>query len=126
MDLPVIPTPIFPRWVWMEEITYSHIPIATMITAFMVLAPVFEYVGYRLKDERYDRLARGLIWFAMILFSPGAALGTGIPMWIMGAYPEFWSRWTNLFFWPLISQWSPTSSALARTDARSEPEPGSE
>jgi len=104
MDLPVIPTPIFPRWVWMEEITYSHIPIATMITAFMVLAPVFEYVGYRLKDERYDRLAKGLIWFAMILFSPGAALGTGIPMWIMGAYPEFWSRWTNLFFWPLIGQ----------------------
>lgn len=88
----------------MEEITYSHIPIATMITAFMVLAPVFEYVGYRLKDEKYDRLAKGLVWFAMILFSPGAALGTGIPMWIMGAYPEFWSRWTNLFFWPLIGQ----------------------
>jgi cytochrome bd-type quinol oxidase subunit 1 len=106
MDLPVIPTPIFPRWVWIEEITYSHIPIATMITAFMVLAPAFEYVGYKLKDERYDRLARGLIWFAMILFSPGAALGTGIPMWIMGAYPEFWSRWTNLFFWPLIGQFA--------------------
>ena len=45
MDLPVIDTPVFPRWVWMEEITYSHIPIATLITAFMLLAPLFEYIG---------------------------------------------------------------------------------
>lgn len=104
MDLPVIIPPIAPRWVWIEEITYSHIPIATMITAFMVLAPVIEYLGYRWGDERMDRLAKGFIWFSMILFSPGAALGTGIPMWIIGTYPEFWSRWSNLFFWPLIAQ----------------------
>ncbi len=104
MDLPVIDTPIFPRWVWIEEITYSHIPIATLVTAFMVLAPIYEYVGYHRNDPRYDRLAKSLIWFSMILFSPGAALGTGIPMWLMGAYPEFWSRWSNLFFWPLIAQ----------------------
>ena len=104
MDLPVIDTPVFPRWVWMEEITYSHIPIATLLTAYMVLAPIFEYVGWRQKDARLDRLARGLIWFALILFSPGAALGTGIPVFIIGAYPEFWSRWSNLFFWPLIVQ----------------------
>ncbi|MHB8766520.1 MAG: cytochrome ubiquinol oxidase subunit I [Deferrisomatales bacterium] len=104
MDLPLIQPPVFPRWVWIEEITYSHIPIATLITAYMVLAPAFEYVGYRRADPRYDRLARSLIWFSLILFSPGAALGTGIPMWLMGAYPEFWSRWANLFFWPLIWQ----------------------
>ncbi len=104
MDLPVIDTPIFPRWVWIEEITYSHIPIATIITAFMFLAPIYEYIGYRRKDLRYDRLSRGLIWFAMILFSPGAALGTGIPVFIIGTYPEFWSRWSNLFFWPLFAQ----------------------
>ncbi|MDW7710161.1 MAG: cytochrome ubiquinol oxidase subunit I [Deferrisomatales bacterium] len=104
MDLPVIDPPIFPRWIWMEEIVYSHIMIATLITAFMVVAPVYEYVGYRRKDPRFDRLARSLIWFSLILFSPGAALGTGIPMWIMGTYPEFWSRWANLFFWPLIAQ----------------------
>ncbi len=104
MDLPVIEPPIFPRWVWIEEITYSHIPIATTITAFMVLAPIYEYIGLRRNDPRWDRLARSLIWFALILFSPGAALGTGIPMWIMGTYPEFWSRWANIFFWPLMAQ----------------------
>ncbi len=104
MDLPVIETPVFPRWVWMEEITYSHIPIATLITAYMLLAPLFEYIGYRRHDPRWERLSKSLIWFAMILFSPGAALGTGIPMFIMGTYPEFWSRWANLFFWPLIVQ----------------------
>ncbi len=104
MDLPVIEPPIFPRWVWIEEITYSHIPIATLITALMTVAPVFEYIGYKKNDPRYDRLARSFINFSLILFSPGAALGTGIPMWIMGTYPEFWSRWSNLFFWPLIAQ----------------------
>lgn len=104
MDLPVIDTPIFPRWVWMEEITFSHIPIATLITAFLVLAPIFEYIGYRARDLRYDRLAKSMVFFVMILFSPGAALGTGIPMFIIGLYPEFWARWTNLFFWPLIVQ----------------------
>ncbi len=104
MNLPVIDPPVAPRWVWIEEITYSHIPIATLITAFMVLAPIYEYIGWRRNDPRYERLAYSFIWFAMILFSPGAALGTGIPMWIMGAYPEFWSRWANLFFWPLIAQ----------------------
>ena len=103
-QLPVVPTPIFPRFIWMEEITYSHIPIATIITAFMVLAPVFEMIGYRRKDPRFDRFAKSLIWFSLIIFSPGAALGTGIPMAIMGLYPEFWARWANLFFWPLIAQ----------------------
>jgi cytochrome bd-type quinol oxidase subunit 1 len=88
----------------MEEVTYSHIPIATLITAFMILAPIYEYIGYRRKDLRYDSLAKSLIYFSLILFSPGAALGTGIPMFITGLYPEFWSRWSNLFFWPLIIQ----------------------
>ncbi len=104
MELPIIDTPVFPRWVWIEEITYSHIPIATIITAFMILAPIYEYIGYRKKDLRYDRLSKGLIWFSMILFSPGAALGTGIPIFLIGTYPEFWSRWSNLFFWPLVLQ----------------------
>lgn len=104
MNLPVIDTPVFPRWVWIEEIAYSHIFIATIITAFMLLAPVFETIGVWKKDKRYDRLAQALIWFAMILFSPGAALGTGIPVFIIGTYPEFWSRWSNLFFWPLVFQ----------------------
>ncbi|EFK07932.1 conserved hypothetical protein [delta proteobacterium NaphS2] len=104
MDLPVIEPPIAPRWVWMEEVTYSHIPIATLITAFLVLAPIFEYIGYRTKDSRYDRLAKSMVVFCMILYSPGAALGTGIPIFIIGMWPEFWSRWSNLFFWPLIVQ----------------------
>jgi cytochrome bd-type quinol oxidase subunit 1 len=104
MDLPVIEMPILSRWVWMEEITVSHFIIATLITAFMVLAPIYEYIGIRKKDLRYDRLAKSLIYFSLILFSPGAALGTGIPMFIIGTYPEFWSRWSNLFFWPLIAQ----------------------
>jgi cytochrome d ubiquinol oxidase subunit I len=104
MDLPVIEMPIFSRWVWMEEITVSHFIIATLVTAFMVLAPIYEYIGVRKKDLRYDRLAKSLIYFSLILFSPGAALGTGIPIFIIGTYPEFWSRWANLFFWPLIAQ----------------------
>ena len=88
----------------MEEVTYSHIPIATIVTAFLILAPFIELVGYRRRDLRYDRFSKGLVVFAMILFSPGAALGTGIPMFIIGLYPEFWSRWSNLFFWPLVLQ----------------------
>ena len=88
----------------MEEITYSHIPIATLITAFMLLAPLFEYLGVRRKEPKFERLSKGMIWFVMILFSPGAALGTGIPVFIIGTYPEFWSRWSNLFFWPLVVQ----------------------
>jgi cytochrome bd-type quinol oxidase subunit 1 len=104
MDLPVIDPPIFPRWIWIEEITYSHIIIATVINTLVLMAPIYEYIGMRRKDPRYDRLAKGFTTFSLILFSPGAALGTGIPMWIIGMYPEFWSRWANLFFWPLIAQ----------------------
>lgn len=104
MDLPIISTPLFSRLVWMEEVTFSHIPIATIITAFLFLAPIYEYIGWRLKDLRYDRLARSLVFFAMILYSPGAALGTGIVIFIIGLYPEFWSRWSNLFFGPLMVQ----------------------
>lgn len=104
MDLPIIQTPFFPRYIWMEEVIYSHIPIATLITAFLVLAPIFEYIGYKRNDPRWDRLAKSLVFFAMILYSPGAALGTGIPVFIIGLYPEFWARWSNLFFWPLVIQ----------------------
>jgi cytochrome bd-type quinol oxidase subunit 1 len=64
----------------------------------------FEYISVRRHDPRWERLSKSFIWFSMILFSPGAALGTGIPMFIIGTYPEFWSRWANLFFWPLIVQ----------------------
>ena len=103
-NLPVIPMPVFSRYLWMEEVTFSHIPIATVITGFMTLAPIFEYIGYRKQDMRYDRFAKSLIWFSMILFSPGAALGTGIPIIIIGLYPEFWARWANLFFAPLLIQ----------------------
>jgi cytochrome bd-type quinol oxidase subunit 1 len=104
MDLPVIPTPIFPRWLWMEEVTFSHIPIAAIITSYMFLAPILEWIGYHRKDLRFDRLSKSLVYFSLILFSPGAALGTGIPFFIMGLYPEFWARWVNIFFWPLILQ----------------------
>jgi cytochrome d ubiquinol oxidase subunit I len=104
MDLPIIQPPVAPRWVWMEEVTFSHIPIATLITAFLFLAPIFEYIGYKKKDPRYDRLAKSMVYFCMILYSPGAALGTGIPMFIIGMWPEFWARWSSLFFWPLIIQ----------------------
>jgi cytochrome bd-type quinol oxidase subunit 1 len=104
MDLPVIETPIFQRWVWIGEVAFSHIPIATLITAFLVLAPIYEYIGYRTRDLRYDRLAKSMVFFVMILYSPGAALGTGIPMFIIGLWPEFWARWSNLFFWPLMAQ----------------------
>jgi cytochrome bd-type quinol oxidase subunit 1 len=58
----------------------------------------------RRNDPRLDRLSKSFIWFSMILFSPGAALGTGIPVFLIGTYPEFWSRWANLFFWPLVVQ----------------------
>ena len=120
----VIETPVFPRWVWMEEITYSHIPIATLITAFMVLAPIYEYIGYRRNDLRYDRLGKGLIWFAMILFSPGAALGTGIPVFLIGAYPEFWFFFllllpcTRLPVRHVLFEACPPVCALTRPDIR--------
>ncbi len=104
MDLPLIQTPIFARYIWMEEVIYSHIPLATMATAFLILAPVFELIGFKSKDLRWDRLARSLVFFAMLMFSPGAALGTGIVVFIIGLYPEFWARWSTLFFWPLIGQ----------------------
>ena len=61
-------------------------------------------MGYRIKDPRYDRLAKSMVYFTMILYSPGAALGTGIAMFIIGLWPEFWHRWANLFFWPLVLQ----------------------
>ncbi len=104
MDLPIILTPLFPRYIWMEEVIYSHIPLATLVTAFLLLAPIFELIGFKRRDPRWDRLARSLVFFAMILFSPGAALGTGIVVFLIGLYPEFWARWSNLFFWPLIAQ----------------------
>ena len=61
MNLPVIETPVFPRWVWMEEITYSHIPIATLITAYMLMATLFEYIGFRRRDPRWERLSKSFI-----------------------------------------------------------------
>ena len=53
MDLPVIETPVFPRWVWMEEITYSHIPIATLVTAAVLWTTLF------LREDLSESLQRG-------------------------------------------------------------------
>ncbi len=52
MHLPVIPISVAPLWLQMEKTTYYHIPIATIITAFMLLAPILAYVGLKRKDLR--------------------------------------------------------------------------
>lgn len=73
-----------------------------LFAAFILGAPIFgvisEWLGYRLRDSRYDRLAREVTKVTVVLYSMTALTGGLFIFVLLATYPEFTTWLINHFF----------------------------
>ncbi len=77
-----------------------HLLFAAFVLAVPIFALIIEYIGYRTKDARYDRLAYEFTKLLSVSFSLTATFGAMLTFGLIILYPKF----TNY----LVSVFSPT------------------
>lgn len=77
-----------------------HLLFAAFVLAVPIFALIIEYIGYRTKDPRYDRLAYEFTKLLSVSFSLTATFGAMLTFGLIILYPKF----TNY----LVSVFSPT------------------
>src|ERR671912_2574278 len=97
LDIPVIG-----KNVVIAILVQSHILIATFILGASLIAPTAEYLGMVTKQPRYERFARNLARFVVLLFASGAALAITFVLALVTLFPVFFSYLQNIFFWVFL------------------------
>src|ERR671912_2859105 len=97
LDIPVIG-----KNVVIAILVQSHILIATFILGASLIAPTAEYLGMVTKQPRYERFARNLARFVVLLFASGAALAITFVLALITLFPVFFSYLQNIFFWVFL------------------------
>ncbi len=69
----------------------SHILFATFILGAVLIAATSEYLGMVTKQPRYERFARNLARFVVLLFASGAALAITFVLALITLFPLFFS-----------------------------------
>jgi cytochrome bd-type quinol oxidase subunit 1 len=77
-----------------------HLLFAAFVLAVPIFALIIEYIGYRTKDKRYDKLAYEFTKLLSVSFSLTATFGACLTFMLIALYPKF----TNY----LMSVFSPT------------------
>jgi len=80
----------------------SHILFATFILGAVLIAATSEYLGMVTKQPRYERFARNLARFVVLLFASGAALAITFVLALITLFPVFFSYLQNIFFWVFL------------------------
>jgi cytochrome bd ubiquinol oxidase subunit I len=77
----------------------SHILFAAFIIGAVLIAATSEYLGMVTKEPKYERFARNLARFVVLLFASGAALAITFVLALITLFPVFFSYLQNIFFW---------------------------
>src|ERR671927_1017945 len=80
----------------------THILFATFIIGAVLIAATSEYLGVVTKQPRYERFARNLARFVVLLFASGAALAITFVLALVTLFPIFFSYLQNAFFWVFL------------------------
>ena len=80
----------------------SHILFATFIIGAVLIAATSEYLGMVTKQPNYERFARNLARFVVLLFASGAALAITFVLALVTLFPVFFSYLQNIFFWVFL------------------------
>jgi cytochrome bd ubiquinol oxidase subunit I len=91
--------PIIGKNVVIAALVQTHILFATFIIGAVIIAATSEYLGMVTKQPRYERLARNLARFVVLLFASGAALAITFVLALVTLFPVFFSYLQNIFFW---------------------------
>jgi cytochrome d ubiquinol oxidase subunit I len=102
MPIGNIEVPIIGKNVVIAVLVQSHILFAAFIIGAVLIAATSEYMGVVTKQPRYERFARNLARFVVLLFASGAALAITFVLALITLFPVFFSYLQNIFFWVFL------------------------
>jgi cytochrome bd ubiquinol oxidase subunit I len=94
--------PVIGKNVVIAVLVQSHILFATFIIGAVLIAATSEYLGMVTKQNNYERFARNLARFVVLLFASGAALAITFVLALVTLFPVFFSILQNVFFWVFL------------------------
>lgn len=102
MPIGNLDVPIIGKNVVIAVLVQSHILFAAFIIGAVLIAATSEYLGLLTKQPRYERFARNLARFVVLLFASGAALAITFVLALVTLFPVFFSYLQNIFFWVFL------------------------
>jgi cytochrome bd ubiquinol oxidase subunit I len=94
--------PVIGKNVVIAVLVQSHILFAAFIIGAVLIAATSEYLGMVTKQSYYERFARNLARFVVLLFASGAALAITFVLALVTLFPVFFSILQNVFFWVFL------------------------
>src|ERR671911_1290806 len=102
MPIGNLDVPVIGKNVVIAALVQTHILFATFIIGAVLIAATSEYLGMVTKQPRYERFARSLARFVVLLFASGAALAITFVLALITLFPVFFSYLQNIFFWVFL------------------------
>lgn len=102
MPIGDIQVPVIGKNVVIASLVQTHILFAAFIIGAVLIAATSEYMGMLTKQPRYERFARNLARFVVLLFASGAALAITFVLALVTLFPIFFSYLQNIFFWVFL------------------------
>src|ERR671919_672061 len=102
MPIGNLDVPVIGKNVVIAILVQSHILFATFIIGAVLIAATSEYLGMVTKQTYYERFARNLARFVVLLFASGAALAITFVLALVTLFPVFFSILQNIFFWVFL------------------------
>jgi cytochrome d ubiquinol oxidase subunit I len=102
MPIGDLQVPIIGKNVVIATLVQTHILFATFIIGAVLIAATAEYLGMVTKQPRYERFARNLARFVVLLFASGAVLAITFVLALITLFPVFFSYLQNIFFWVFL------------------------
>lgn len=79
-----------------------HVAVGSLAIGFAFIVTVLQIVGYKRKDNRFDRLAKRVQLWHVCIYNIGTINAIGLVFALSGLYPQFWSQIFTQFYWTLI------------------------
>lgn len=102
MPIGNLDVPVIGKNVVIAVLVQTHILFAAFIIGAVLIAATSEYLGMITKQSRYERFARNLARFVVLLFASGAALAITFVLALVTLFPVFFSYLQNIFFWVFL------------------------
>jgi cytochrome d ubiquinol oxidase subunit I len=102
MPIGNLDVPVIGKNVVIAVLVQSHILFAAFIIGAVLIAATSEYLGMVTKQNNYERFARSLARFVVLLFASGAALAITFVLALVTLFPVFFSILQNIFFWVFL------------------------
>src|SRR5919202_1629478 len=102
MPIGNLDVPVIDKNTVIAVLVQTHILFATFIIGAVLIAATSEYLGVVTKQPQYERFARNLARFVVLLFASGAALAITFVLSLITLFPIFFSYLQNVFFWVFL------------------------